>query len=54
MKEAKSVTLADLRALAPVFEELDAEGIRSTIGGKTIIEQNSDRFDVILHPARDQ
>lgn len=54
MRAAKSVTLDDLRALAPVFEKLDAQGIRSTIGGETIIEQNSDRFDEILHPAKEQ
>ncbi len=48
MREIKSATIEDLRALAPVFEKLAAEGVRSTSGGAAVIEKNAALFDEII------
>lgn len=49
MREIKSTTVEDFRALEPVFEKLLEVGVRSTGGGATMINQNKDLYDVILN-----
>lgn len=48
MRELKSVTVEDLRNLAPILEKLYTEGARSTGGGAMMIDQNADLYDTII------
>lgn len=49
MREIKSATVEDLRALAPVLESLAEKGVRSTSGAGAVINQNKDLYETIIN-----
>ncbi len=48
MREIKSATVEDLRALSTAMEKLAAEGFRSTSGSASVVGQHKDLFDRVI------
>jgi hypothetical protein len=51
MREMKSLTVEDIRALAPAFETMASEGFRSTTGGAAAINANAGLYESIIDVA---
>lgn len=50
MKELKALTPEKVKAYADMYRAMSEQGYVSTAGGAAAIEQNSDRYDVVLNP----
>ncbi len=50
MRELKTITPEAVTAASEMFRKLSESGIRSTAGSAAMINENADRYDVILNP----
>ena len=50
MQQLKTLTPEKVKAYAPVYATLVAQGVRSTSGGAGVLGKNADLYDVILNP----